>query len=633
MLKKASSLHKLKPIKRNNHRMPPSNEKPVPHLESEPILVPAPALAPTPVPEPIPMPDPALAPAPAVTAAPALELAPLDSEGEGEIPTPSSPPSSIKSSSTNSGGSKSRKRKSSEMNNSSEGESSGPKHKKKVTWTNGLHNRFLVAIRHIGLDKAVPKKILEIMNVPNLTRENIASHLQKYRIFLRKVTEKGILGGLSERTLRSKFAAELPIDMIKEMQESVEKLNNTKIFIPTTTPLMQALLGRSYPLFYTPNNNNNNGVAPTYPNNTQMYPQNYAQPPPPMGINNNNNNLQNQSCYGGPMMYNNQIQNYAQLPLMGNNSNYQHQSYDLGMGNMVSMGNPNNINNNNMPFMNDAPPSYYPNYTFGGEILGVHGHGGLNNNGVGVGGGGGGATTPIPISNNNYNNSNVNGFGFMGGANIQNSNNNINGNYPPAMVQGYYAPPQPPTPPAGGGGFYAAPPPPPAAAVINNNGIDIMRKHAGAQNNSGGSFSSQSSVTTVSAGNSADQPIQVDDNVLSNLFFMLEDMRLLQQSEQAAKNQEINNAFFMPANFMPANSSTCSNVMQSPYQQQQVGGNQVPDDFFDFCGSANVMQQTRISGDVIVPSAENIMNLQTQLPITTNDYTPIQASIYTAKFY
>ncbi|XP_048137776.1 two-component response regulator ARR11-like [Rhodamnia argentea] len=62
-----------------------------------------------------------------------------------------------------------------------------PPRKSKVVWTTGLHDLFLHAINYIGLDKAVPKRILEFMNIPGLTRENIASHLQKYRIFLKKV--------------------------------------------------------------------------------------------------------------------------------------------------------------------------------------------------------------------------------------------------------------------------------------------------------------------------------------------------------------------------------------------------------------------------------------------------------------
>ncbi|XP_070025930.1 two-component response regulator ARR11-like [Nicotiana sylvestris] len=69
-------------------------------------------------------------------------------------------------------------------------ESSTPPKKTKLVWTDALHNKFLQAIREIGLDRAYPRTILEVMDVPGLTRENVASHLQKYRIFLRKVTEE-----------------------------------------------------------------------------------------------------------------------------------------------------------------------------------------------------------------------------------------------------------------------------------------------------------------------------------------------------------------------------------------------------------------------------------------------------------
>ncbi|XP_010553618.1 PREDICTED: two-component response regulator ARR14 isoform X2 [Tarenaya hassleriana] len=50
--------------------------------------------------------------------------------------------------------------------------------KPRVVWSVELHQQFVSAVNHLGIDKAVPKRILELMNVPGLTRENVASHLQ-----------------------------------------------------------------------------------------------------------------------------------------------------------------------------------------------------------------------------------------------------------------------------------------------------------------------------------------------------------------------------------------------------------------------------------------------------------------------
>ncbi|KAK9150246.1 hypothetical protein Syun_008555 [Stephania yunnanensis] len=57
----------------------------------------------------------------------------------------------------------------------------GNKRKMKVDWTPELHRRFVQAVEQIGLDKAVPSRILEFMGSDCLTRHNVASHLQKYR--------------------------------------------------------------------------------------------------------------------------------------------------------------------------------------------------------------------------------------------------------------------------------------------------------------------------------------------------------------------------------------------------------------------------------------------------------------------
>ncbi|PKU78442.1 Two-component response regulator ARR2 [Dendrobium catenatum] len=48
----------------------------------------------------------------------------------------------------------------------------------RVSWTPELHAKFINAVNQLGINKAVPIKILDIMDIPGLTRENVASHLQ-----------------------------------------------------------------------------------------------------------------------------------------------------------------------------------------------------------------------------------------------------------------------------------------------------------------------------------------------------------------------------------------------------------------------------------------------------------------------
>ncbi|KAJ8438465.1 hypothetical protein Cgig2_027145 [Carnegiea gigantea] len=79
-------------------------------------------------------------------------------------------------------------------------ESSGPKEgggedngtgraikRPRLVWTPQLHQRFVDVIERLGIGKAVPKTIMEMMNVEGLTRENVASHLQKYRLYLKRM--------------------------------------------------------------------------------------------------------------------------------------------------------------------------------------------------------------------------------------------------------------------------------------------------------------------------------------------------------------------------------------------------------------------------------------------------------------
>ncbi|XP_006488889.2 two-component response regulator ARR2 isoform X1 [Citrus sinensis] len=92
------------------------------------------------------------------------------------------------SSSANEGNWRTSKRRKDEEEEMEERDDTSTLKKPRVVWSVELHQQFVSAVNQLGIDKAVPKKILELMNVPGLTRENVASHLQKYRLYLRRLS-------------------------------------------------------------------------------------------------------------------------------------------------------------------------------------------------------------------------------------------------------------------------------------------------------------------------------------------------------------------------------------------------------------------------------------------------------------
>ncbi|KAI3775376.1 hypothetical protein L1987_49949 [Smallanthus sonchifolius] len=74
--------------------------------------------------------------------------------------------------------------------NGNEDDDPSTQKKPRVVWSIDLHRKFVAAVNHLGIEKAVPKRILDLMNVEGLTRENVASHLQKYRLYLKRISQQ-----------------------------------------------------------------------------------------------------------------------------------------------------------------------------------------------------------------------------------------------------------------------------------------------------------------------------------------------------------------------------------------------------------------------------------------------------------
>nr|XP_043609501.1 two-component response regulator-like APRR2 [Erigeron canadensis]XP_043609509.1 two-component response regulator-like APRR2 [Erigeron canadensis]XP_043609516.1 two-component response regulator-like APRR2 [Erigeron canadensis] len=115
----------------------------------------------------------------------------------------------------------------------------------KVDWTSELHKKFVQAVEQLGVDQAIPSRILELMNVEGLTRHNVASHLQKYRLQRRHILPK----------------------------ESGRKWPQTRHSSPRTYYPPKPIM--AYPPYYPSHTFPPNQVYPAWPP-----PHNYASPPP-----------------------------------------------------------------------------------------------------------------------------------------------------------------------------------------------------------------------------------------------------------------------------------------------------------------------------------------------------------------
>nr|CAD1837390.1 unnamed protein product [Ananas comosus var. bracteatus] len=123
--------------------------------------------------------------------------------------------------------------------------------KPRVVWSVELHQQFVNAVNQLGIDKAVPKRILELMNVPGLTRENVASHLQKFRLYLKRLS--GVAqhhGGLPSNSLSSP-ASNIKIGPLGRLD--LQALAASGQIPPQTLAALQdELLGQVSPMYRQP---------------------------------------------------------------------------------------------------------------------------------------------------------------------------------------------------------------------------------------------------------------------------------------------------------------------------------------------------------------------------------------------
>ncbi|KAI3763493.1 hypothetical protein L2E82_13391 [Cichorium intybus] len=102
--------------------------------------------------------------------------------------------------------------------------------KARVVWTVDLHQKFVKAVNHIGFEKVGPKKILDLMNVPWLTRENVASHLQKYRLYLTRLQKDDLKSTDSTKMQQNEANSRIhEVDLKGTTTTSLQTIESKKI--------------------------------------------------------------------------------------------------------------------------------------------------------------------------------------------------------------------------------------------------------------------------------------------------------------------------------------------------------------------------------------------------------------------
>ncbi|MCD7446015.1 Trans-acting T-cell-specific transcription factor GATA-3 [Datura stramonium] len=110
-----------------------------------------------------------------------------------------------------------------------------------MEWTLKLDKKFKEAVHMLG-DKARPKLIMEIMNVPNLSRKQVSNYLQRYRVEKRQAqhVQPSTSSIVNQCKIKSPILSSL--DPISHSQDGVnEEYHQLKFMRETRTSLQECL--------------------------------------------------------------------------------------------------------------------------------------------------------------------------------------------------------------------------------------------------------------------------------------------------------------------------------------------------------------------------------------------------------
>ncbi|XP_020868747.1 myb family transcription factor PHL8-like isoform X2 [Arabidopsis lyrata subsp. lyrata] len=137
--------------------------------------------------------------------------------------------------------------------------------KQRLRWSCELQNRFIDAVNQLGgLEKATPKGLMRIMEIPKLTLSHLKSHLQKYRLvkskrFVGNKQEDEILeaqnprdhqldiivtqkDGQPNKNLHIKEALEIQLEVQKKLHEQIEVQRQLQVRTEAQGKYLQSVL-------------------------------------------------------------------------------------------------------------------------------------------------------------------------------------------------------------------------------------------------------------------------------------------------------------------------------------------------------------------------------------------------------